>query len=145
MSGLSSHRAPVLAIVLVSYLMIVIDISIVITGLPKIQQSFALSAAELSWVQNAYTLAFGGLLLLGARAGDILGRRRMFVAGLALFTVASLAVGLAQSAAWLLPHARSRESALRFSRPRRLRCSRRTSPKGPSAFARSPITPPLPA
>ena len=99
MSGLSSHRAPVLAIVLVSYLMIVIDISIVITGLPKIQQSFALSAAELSWVQNAYTLAFGGLLLLGARAGDILGRRRMFVAGLALFTVASLAVGLAQSAA----------------------------------------------
>ena len=50
----------------------------------------------------AYTLACGALLLLGARAGDILGRRRMFVAGLALFTIASLAVGLAQSPAWLL-------------------------------------------
>jgi EmrB/QacA subfamily drug resistance transporter len=98
----ASHRAAVLAIVLVSYLMIVLDISIVITGLPKIQQSFALSPTELSWVQSAYTLAFGGLLLLGARAGDILGRRRMFIAGLALFTVASLAVGLAQSAAWLI-------------------------------------------
>jgi EmrB/QacA subfamily drug resistance transporter len=60
------------------------------------------SATGLSWVQNAYTLAFGGLLLLGARAGDILGRRRMFVAGLALFTAASLAIGLAQTAAWLL-------------------------------------------
>jgi MFS family permease len=53
-------------------------------------------------VQNAYTLAFGGLLLLGARAGDILGRRRMFVAGLALFTAASPAIGPAPSAAWLL-------------------------------------------
>ena len=53
-------------------------------------------------MQNAYTLAFGGLLLLGARAGDILGRRRMFVVGIALFTGASLAAGLAQSAAWLL-------------------------------------------
>jgi EmrB/QacA subfamily drug resistance transporter len=98
----ASRRTAVLAIVVVSYLMIVIDISIVITGLPKIQQSFAISAAELSWVQNAYTLAFGGLLLLGARAGDILGRRRMFIAGLALFTAASLAVGLSPSAGWLI-------------------------------------------
>jgi EmrB/QacA subfamily drug resistance transporter len=97
-----SRRAAVLAIILVSYLMIVIDISIVITGLPKIQQGLEFSATGLSWVQNAYTLAFGGLLLLGARAGDILGRRRMFIAGLALFTAASLAVGLAQSAAWLI-------------------------------------------
>ena len=51
------------------------------------------------WVQTAYTLAFGGLLLLGARAGDILGRRRMFVTGIALFTMASLGVGVAQSGA----------------------------------------------
>src|SRR6266700_3768288 len=96
------RKAAVLAIILVSYLMIVLDISIVITGLPKIQQSLSLSATGLSWVQNAYTLAFGGLLLLGARAGDILGRRRMFVAGLTLFTIASLAIGLAQSPSWLL-------------------------------------------
>ena len=66
-----SRRASVLAIILASYLMIVLDISIVITALPKIQEGLHFSAAELSWVQNAYTLAFGGLLLLGARAGDV--------------------------------------------------------------------------
>ena len=98
----SPSRTPILAIILASYLMIVVDISIVITGLPKIREGLELSPTGLSWVQNAYTLAFGGLLLLGARAGDILGRRRMFLTGLALFTFASLAVGLAQSAAWLI-------------------------------------------
>jgi len=98
----SPRRGAVLAIIVASYLMIVIDISIVITGLPKIQAGLGFSHTDLSWVQNAYTLAFGGLLLLGARAGDILGRRRMFIIGLALFTLASLAIGLAQSPAWLL-------------------------------------------
>jgi EmrB/QacA subfamily drug resistance transporter len=102
----SSHRAPgstaLLAIVLASYLMIVLDVSIVITALPKIHLALGFSATSLSWVQNAYTLAFGGLLLLGARAGDLLGRRRMLVTGIAVFTVASLAAGLAQSAVWLL-------------------------------------------
>jgi hypothetical protein len=93
---------PVLVIILLSYLMIVLGISIVITALPKMHQALGFSATGLSCVQNAYTLAFGGLLLLSARAGDILGRRRMFVAGLALFTAASLAIGLAPSAAWLL-------------------------------------------
>ena len=66
-----SHPTAVLAIILVSYLMIVLDISIVITALPKIHDGLGFSATGLSWVQNAYTLAFGGLLLLGARAGDI--------------------------------------------------------------------------
>ncbi|HEX7863423.1 MAG TPA: MFS transporter [Variovorax sp.] len=98
----TSHRMAVLAIILASYLMIVIDISIVITALPKIQAGLHFSPASLSWVQNAYTLAFGGLLLLGARAGDILGRRRMFIVGLGLFTLASFAIGIAQSPAWLL-------------------------------------------
>ncbi|HMC08867.1 MAG TPA: MFS transporter, partial [Actinomycetota bacterium] len=97
-----SGRTPVLAIVLASYLMIVLDISIVITALPKIHHALGFSATGLSWVQNAYTLTFGGLLLLGARAGDILGRRRMFIVGIALFSAASLAVGVAQSVAWLL-------------------------------------------
>jgi len=92
----------ILAIVLVSYFMIVLDISIVITALPKIKAGLGFSSTGLSWVQNAYTLAFGGLLLLGARAGDMLGRRRMFIAGLALFTGASLAVGSAQSLVWLI-------------------------------------------
>jgi len=96
------QRNAVLAIILVSYLMIVLDISIVITALPKIRADLGFSATGLTWVQSAYTLAFGGLLLLGARAGDILGRRRMFIAGLALFIIASLLVGAAPSAAWLV-------------------------------------------
>ena len=94
--------ALVLGIILGTYLMIVLDATIVITALPKIRTAFALSATGLSWVQNAYTLTFGGLLLLGARAGDILGRRSVFVAGIGLFTVASLLGGLAPSATWLL-------------------------------------------
>lgn len=98
----ASRKAAVLAIILASYTMIVLDISIVIAALPKIQQTLSVTATELSWVQNAYTLAFGSLLLLGARAGDILGRRRMFMIGVGLFTVASLAVGLAQSGPWLI-------------------------------------------
>jgi EmrB/QacA subfamily drug resistance transporter len=92
----------VLVIVLVSYLIIVLDISIVITALPRIRLGLGFTEVGLSWVQSAYTLAFGGLLLLGARAGDILGRRRMFIVGLALFTLASLGVGSAVSACWLL-------------------------------------------
>ena len=98
----SSNPAMLLPIVLASYLMIVLDISIVITGLPKIRDNLGFSISGLSWVQNACTLAFGGLLLLGARAGDLLGRRRMFIVGLAIFTAASLAIGLATSALWLI-------------------------------------------
>ena len=97
-----SSQRPLLTIILASYLMIVLDVSIVITALPRIHHALGFSATGLSWVQNAYTLAFGGLLLLGARAGDLLGRRRMFVVGIAVFTAASLAAGLAQSATWLL-------------------------------------------
>jgi len=97
-----ANRRAVLAIILAAYLMIVLDVSIVVTALPHIRHTFGLSPTGLSWVQNAYTLTFGGLLLLGARAGDLLGRRRMFVAGIALFAAASLAAGLAQTAAWLL-------------------------------------------
>jgi EmrB/QacA subfamily drug resistance transporter len=96
------NTAAVLGIILATYLMIVLDVSVVIAALPKIQSSLHFSATSLSWVQSSYTLSFGGLLLLGARAGDILGRRRMLVAGIVLFTAASLAGGLAPSAAWLL-------------------------------------------
>src|SRR3954447_10967831 len=98
----SIRKGPVLAIILTSYTMIVLDISIVITGLPQIDASLGFSATALSWVQNAYLLAFGGLLLLGARAGDLFGRRRTFIVGLAVFTVASVGVGTAQSEAWLI-------------------------------------------
>jgi hypothetical protein len=73
-----------------------------VTGLPMIHAQLGFSQANLAWVQSAYTLTFGGFLLLGARAGDILGRRRMFVAGLALFTLASLAIGTSRTAGWML-------------------------------------------
>ncbi|MFT3847718.1 MAG: MFS transporter [Propionivibrio sp.] len=96
------RHGTVLAIIMASYLMLVIDISIVLTGLPRIQAALGFTPAGLSWIQNAYTLAFGGFLLLGARAGDILGRRRMFIAGLGLFTLASLAIGAATTPAWMI-------------------------------------------
>src|ERR1700710_964075 len=98
----AANPAIVLAIILACYLMIVLDVSIVITALPEIHRTLGFSTTGLSWVQNAYSLSFGGLLLLGARAGDILGRRRTFIAGIALFTTASMLGGLAQSPAWLL-------------------------------------------
>ncbi|MEH7309053.1 MFS transporter [Neobacillus drentensis] len=97
-----SHRTAVLVIILASYLMIVLDISITITALPKLHHDLSFSATGLSWVQNAYTLAFGGLLLLSSRAGDIIGLRRMFIVGVAVFTVASFAIGLSHSASWLI-------------------------------------------
>ena len=90
------------AVILATYLMIVLDASVVITALPSIGERLDFSPAGLSWVQSAYALTFGGLLLLGARMGDILGRRRTFIAGIALFTVASFLGGLAQTEAWLL-------------------------------------------
>jgi EmrB/QacA subfamily drug resistance transporter len=96
------RRTPILLIILASYLMLVLDISIVITALPKMRETLGFSTTGLSWVENGYTLAFGGLLLLGARAGDLLGRRRVFIAGIGIFAVASLACGLAISAAVLV-------------------------------------------
>src|SRR4051812_25879012 len=92
----------VLAIILATYLMIVLDVSVIITALPRIHTALDFSVADLSWVQNAYTLTFGGLLLLGARAGDILGRRRVFVSGILLFSFASLLGGFATSEGFLL-------------------------------------------
>src|SRR5213079_3654005 len=92
----------VLAIILTVQLMIVLDASIVITALPEIHTDLGFSPTGLSWVQNAYTLTFGGLLLLGARAGDLFGRRRVFVCGLGVFTLASVAIGAAPNAACLI-------------------------------------------
>jgi EmrB/QacA subfamily drug resistance transporter len=92
----------ILGIILACYLMIILDVSVVITALPNVRRDLGFSEAGLSWVQNVYALTFGGLLLLGARAGDLLGRRRVFVAGIFLFTAASMLGGLAQSPTWLL-------------------------------------------
>src|ERR1700709_1740118 len=78
-------------------LMIVLDATIVNVALPSIQQDLGFAQSRLAWVVNAYLIAFGGLLLLAGRLGDIISRRTVFLAGLGLFTVASLACGLAQS------------------------------------------------
>lgn len=96
------QRGVVLAIILAGYLLVLIDVSILMAALPSIRADLGFSDTSLSWAQNAYTLTFGGLLLLGARAGDLLGRRRSFVLGIGLFTAASLAVGLAQSPAGMI-------------------------------------------
>jgi EmrB/QacA subfamily drug resistance transporter len=82
--------------------MVVLDATIVNIALPDIAAALNFSPANLSWVVTAYTLAFGGFLLLGARAGDLLGRRRVFMAGIAVFTVASFVGGLAPWSGWLL-------------------------------------------
>jgi EmrB/QacA subfamily drug resistance transporter len=92
----------VLAIVAVAQFMVVLDASVVNVALPSIQRDVGFSEQSLSWVLNAYTLIFGGFLLLGGRAADRLGRRRLFMAGMALFAGASLACGLSQSEATLL-------------------------------------------
>lgn len=96
------NKTAILAIVLVSYVMIVLDTSIVLTGLPNIHRELGFNDTGLAWVQSAYTLSFGGFLLLAARAGDLLGRRNMLMAGLALFTLASVAIGMAQSPGWMI-------------------------------------------
>jgi MFS family permease len=92
----------VLAVVAVAQFMVVLDASVVNVALPSIQRDVGFSEQSLSWVLNAYTLIFGGFLLLGGRAADRLGRRRLFMAGIALFAGASLACGLSQSEATLL-------------------------------------------
>ena len=91
-----------LAVIATAQLMVVLDATIVNVALPRIQGALGFSGSGLEWVVNAYALTFGGLLLLGGRAGDILGRRRMFLTGIILFSAASLLGGLATSQAWLL-------------------------------------------
>jgi EmrB/QacA subfamily drug resistance transporter len=96
------HANAILAIILISYFMILLDNSVIFTGLPSIESGMDLSAIELSWVQDAYTLVFGGLLLLAARAGDLVGRRRLFIIGLTIFATASFLVGVAPAGWWLI-------------------------------------------
>jgi EmrB/QacA subfamily drug resistance transporter len=96
------HPGIALAVIAGAQLMVVLDATIVNIALPHIQSALNFSTTGLSWVLNAYTLTFGGLLLLGGRAGDILGRRRVFIFGILLFAFASLLGGLAQSSGWLL-------------------------------------------
>src|SRR2546426_7362894 len=101
---LSSRVDPntVLAIVAVAQFMVVLDATVVNVALPTIKGDLGFSEQDLSWVLNAYTLMFGGFLLLGGRLADRLGRRRLFVAGIAVFSGASLICGISQSEGMLL-------------------------------------------
>ncbi len=98
----SRTRWLALLIVCLGDLMIVLDVTIVGVALPSIREDLGFSETSLAWVVNAYLLTFGGFLLLGGRLGDLFGHRRLFIAGIALFTVASLACGLASSQAALI-------------------------------------------
>jgi EmrB/QacA subfamily drug resistance transporter len=98
----SGGQVMALLVIATCQLMVVLDITIVNIALPDIQRSLDFSTTSLAWVVNAYTLTFGGLLLLGGRAGDILGRRRVFLCGVLLFVLASLLGGFAQNEAQLL-------------------------------------------
>jgi EmrB/QacA subfamily drug resistance transporter len=96
------HWLLVVVVVCLAQFMVVLDATITNVALPAIQSDLHFSAADLQWVVNAYMLVFGGFLLLGGRAGDLLGRRRLFAIGISMFTVASLLDALATSPGWLV-------------------------------------------
>ncbi|WP_249009619.1 MFS transporter [Conexibacter sp. DBS9H8] len=97
-----AHKWAILVIACMAQFMVVLDNTVVNVALPSIQRGLQFSPANLQWVVNGYTLIFGGFLLLGGRAADLLGRRRLFIAGVILFSAASLLNGLAQSGTWLI-------------------------------------------
>src|SRR4051795_1835451 len=97
MTATARRKWLALALLSVVQFMVVLDIAIVNVALPSIQVDLGFSQEDLQWVVSAYALVFGGFLLLGGRAADLLGRRRIFLGGLIVFTVASLLAGLAWS------------------------------------------------
>ena len=101
---MTAHRNPwlVLCLVCMAQFMVILDATIVNVALPSIQADLEMSDADLQWVVNAYTLLFGGFLLLGGRAGDLVGRKRVFLVGVVVFTVASLLNGLAPNSEALI-------------------------------------------
>src|SRR6266508_6488846 len=101
-SSTEVHRWRAFALLAVSFFMTIVDVTIVNVALPTIGRELDFSESNLQWVVTAYGLTFGGFLLLGGRAADLLGRRRIFMIGLALFTVASLGAGLATSDGFLI-------------------------------------------
>ena len=101
--------------------MVVLDATIVNVALPHIQTALGFSGSNLEWVVNAYALAFGGLLLLGGRSGDLLGRRRIFIFGILLFSLASLLGGFATTRPGCSARGSCRASAARSPRPPRCR------------------------
>ncbi|HLK72138.1 MAG TPA: MFS transporter [Streptosporangiaceae bacterium] len=120
-----------LAVIATAQLMVVLDATIVNVALPHIQTALHFSGTNLEWVVNAYALAFGGLLLLGGRSGDLLGRRRIFIAGILLFSLASLVGGFATNEAWLLTARVVQGVGGAFAAPTALSLIAVTFPEGP--------------
>ena len=120
-----------LLVLAAAQLMVVLDATIVNVALPHIQRALGFSGTNLEWVVNAYALTFGGLLLLGGRAGDRLGRRKMFIAGLLLFSAASLAGGFADSEAFLLTARAVQGAGGALVAPAALALIANTFPEGP--------------
>ena len=125
------HLGWALILISMAQLMVVLDGSVVNIALPGIQSDLGISDANLTWVVTAYAIAFGGLLLLGGRMGDVLGRRRIFVAGVLIFALASLLGGLAQTE-WQLLSARALQGAgAAAASPTALALITTTFPAGP--------------
>ncbi|MFI6333410.1 MFS transporter [Streptomyces sp. NPDC050535] len=125
------HPGIALTVIAACQLMVVLDATIVNIALPHIQDALKFSTTDLTWVVSAYTLTFGGLLLLGGRAGDILGRRRVFMTGILLFTLASLLGGFAQEP-WQLLAARALQGVGgAIASPTSLALITTTFPEGP--------------
>src|ERR1700676_1673002 len=125
------HLGLALAVIATAQLMVVRDATIVNVALPHVQGALGFSGTGLEWVVNAYALTFGGLLLLGGRAGDILGRRRMFIAGIVLFSLASLLGGFATTQAWLLAARAAQGVGAAVIAPTALSLISTTFPEGP--------------
>src|SRR5829696_4538790 len=92
-----TNRWLVLVLVCLAQFMVILDATITNVALPSIQRDLNFSATDLQWVVNSYTLLFGGFLLLGGRAGDLVGRKKIFLSGVVLFSTASLLCGLSQT------------------------------------------------
>ncbi len=120
-----------LAVIATAQLMVALDLTIVTVALPHIQTALGFSGSNLEWVVNAYAVAFGGLLLLGGRSGDLLGRRRILIAGLLVFVLASLAGGLATDQAWLITARALQGAGAAMAAPAALSLIAVTFPEGP--------------
>jgi EmrB/QacA subfamily drug resistance transporter len=129
---LPSHANLALAVIAAAQLMVVLDATIVNIALPSIHRALQFSPTGLSWVLNAYTLVFGGLLLLGGRTGDLFGRRRMFIIGVSLFAAASLAGGFAQDKGFLLAMRALQGVGGAIASPTALALVTTTFPQGPA-------------
>ena len=143
----------VLVLICVAQFMVILDATIVNVALPSIQHGLHFTASSLQWVVNAYTLIFGGFLLLGGRASDLLGRQRLFVAGVIVFTIASLINGIATSSGMLIggralqglgaalvsrqPFRSSRRPSLRVRSARRRSASGARSPRAAGPWVSS--------